>query len=537
MSNEVDIKQLAIVRDAPPSTKTRRRRHIVSRYLVPGALLLGFASLVAWASRDTLAPPQEVWVVPVLASQVTAQQEGTPLFQAAGWIEPRPTPIRVAALAPGVVERLLVVQNQQVKAGDPVAELIKADAQLACDHALATLQLQEAELKDAKAALAAATTRLNRPVHLEAALSEADAALAQIATDQKNLPFEVRRAEAQLAFAEKDFESKQALQGAIAGRSVREAKSALDTARAMVDELQSRASSLGKQQEALLRRSDALRAQLELLTNETQDKEQAEAKLEAAEARIAQARVALQEAELRLDRMTVRAPVDGRVYQLVAFPGTTLTGGMSPVQNADGSTVVTLFQPKMLQVRVDARFEDIPKVSLGQPVQINNPALKAPLAGHVLFVSSEANVQKNTLQVKVAIDDPPSVLKPEMLVDVTFLAPRATQPVAEAPEETRLHVPQQVIQRQAEGAFVWLADQSDKVARRLPVTVGRSAPGGLIEVSGEGLTVASRIIAGGFENLDDGDRIRIVTEEPESLATTAAPTRHESMHPLPRPGE
>jgi multidrug efflux pump subunit AcrA (membrane-fusion protein) len=537
MSAEVDIKQLAIVRGEEPSTKTGRRRHVVSRYLVPGALLLGFGSLVAWASRDAVSPPQDVWVVPVLASQSAVQQAGTPLFQAAGWIEPRPTPIRVAALSPGVVERLLVVQDQQVQAGEPVAELIKTDAQLVCDGALANLQLQEADLKDAKAALTAATTRFNRPVHLEASLGEAEAALAQVTTEQNNLPFEIRRAEAQLAFAEKDFENKQASQGAIAGRNIREAKSALDSARATLEELQNRVASLGKQEQALVRRRDALRAQLELLTNETQDKEQAEAKFEAGTARVAQARVTLEEAKLRLDRMTVRAPVDGRVYQLVAFPGTTLTGGMGPVPNVDGSTVVSLYQPNMLQIRVDARFEDIPKVSLGQPVQINNPALSAPLAGKVLFVSSEANIQKNTLQVKVAIDAPPAVFKPEMLVDVTFLAPQSTEPVAESSEETRLYLPQQLIQRDDAGAFVWLADQSDKVARKLSITVGHSAPRGLLEVSGQGLTIASRVISRGHETLDDGDRIRIVSEDPESLATAAATVPQEAMHRLPHQGE
>ena len=91
--------------------------------------------------------------------------------------------------------------------------------------------------------------------------------------------------------------------------------------------------------------------------------------------------VALAEAKLRLDRMTVRAPVDGRVYQLVAYPGSTLVGGMGPVPNSDGSTVVTMYRPEMLQIRADVRFEDIPKVSLGQSVMVNNPALAEPIAG------------------------------------------------------------------------------------------------------------------------------------------------------------
>ena len=108
--------------------------------------------------------------------------------------------------------------------------------------------------------------------------------------------------------------------------------------------------------------------------------------------------------------MTVRAPIDGSVYQLVAIPGSTLTAGMAPAANADASTVVTLYRPDMLQVRVDVRFEDIPKVSLGPAGGDQQPGVVCePLAGRVLFVSSEADIQKNTLQVKVAVDMPQPV--------------------------------------------------------------------------------------------------------------------------------
>jgi multidrug efflux pump subunit AcrA (membrane-fusion protein) len=202
---------------------------------------------------------------------------------------------------------------------------------------------------------------------------------------------------------------------------------------------------------------------------------------------------------------------------------------MGLVPNSDGSTVVTLYQPNMMQVRVDARFEDIPKVSLGQPVTIKNPALPSPISGKVLFVSSEANIQKNTLEVKVAIDSPTSVLKPEMLVDVTFLAPKTADTPATASEETRLYLPQQVVQQGADGPFIWLADISDKRARRTPVTTGNAATGGLIEVGGEGLTIASRVIARGFEGLDDGDRIRIVTEDAAPPSSAPAAQEHQPL--------
>jgi RND family efflux transporter MFP subunit len=470
-----------------------------------------------------------VWVVPVLASQSAVHREGAPLFQAAGWIEPRPTPIRVAALAPGVVERLLVVQDQPVKAGEPVAELVKQDAQLLYDRALADVRLREAEQQEMQAALKAAKTRFEQPVHLQAALGEAEATLAEIATALKNLPFETRRAAAQLEYAEADFRGKQASKGAVSGRALKEAKSALDSARAMMEELQGRAESLAAQQAALSGRRDALKKQLELLADETQAQESAEANINAAAARVAQAHVTLAEAKLRLDRMTVRAPVDGRVYQLVAYPGTTLTGGMSPVANADGSTVVTLYQPESLQVRVDVRFEDIPKVSLGQAVQINNAALPAPISGKVLFVSSEANIQKNTLQVKVGIDSAQPVFKPEMLVDVTFLAPQA-EANSDIVEKTRLYLPQSLIQREEGRSYVWLADQSQGVARKITVTTGKPLAGGLVEVA-EGLSVGSRIVARGHENLRDGQRIRIVSEEAE---VTAAVPNNAASHSMGR---
>ncbi len=170
---------------------------------------------------------------------------------------------------------------------------------------------------------------------------------------------------------------------------------------------------------------EAMNVQLQLLADEIKAKDEASAMVKAAEARVQQMTVAEAEAKLRLDRMTIRAPVDGRVYQLVGLPGARVGEGvMTAMAGHDGSSIITMYQPESLQIRVDVRFEDIPKVGLGQPVKIDNPALATPISGRVLFISSEADIQKNTLQVKVEIESPPEFFKPEMLVDVTFLAPK-----------------------------------------------------------------------------------------------------------------
>lgn len=194
--NDVDLRELAIERGGTSQPSMRTRRHVLTRYVLPLILILGFLSLILWASRDLIFPPTEVMVVPVFSTTAEVRQEGTPLFQAAGWIEPRPTPVRVAALAPGVVEKLLVVEDQLVKAGDPIAVLVKDDAKLVYHRALADLELRQAELDEAHAAYIAAETRFEQPVHLESALGEAAASLAKIETVWKNLPFETRRAEA-----------------------------------------------------------------------------------------------------------------------------------------------------------------------------------------------------------------------------------------------------------------------------------------------------------------------------------------------------
>jgi RND family efflux transporter MFP subunit len=497
------------------------RRHLLTRYVLPLTLLLGFLSLVAWAARDFVIPPRAVIVAPVYSTRSPARQEGEVLFNAAGWIEPRPTPVRVAALAPGVVEQLLVVEDQPVKAGEPIAKLVTDDAKLAHDGALADLKLREAELEEAAASLIAAKTRLKFPVHLEAALGEAEASLAKIATQLQNLPFETRRAEADRNADQKVLEAKVAAEGVVAAVEIEIAKSKVESAEALVAELRDRAKSLAAERMALAQRRDALKKQLDLLADEIRDRDEAAAKVKGAAARVELARVVVAETALRLDRMTVRSPIDGRVFRLVGHQGARIGSGMTQMVGHDGSTIVTLYRPNRLQVRVDVRFEDVPHLRSNPDVVINNPALSTPLAGKVLFLSSEADNQKNTLQVKVAIPDPPPVFKPEMLVDVTFLASK-TSALNQPSDELRIYVPERLVQRDDDGSFVWLADQAARVARKAAVKTGMTAPNGLLEIT-SGLTVSSRIIVSGGEGLRHGDRLIVTGEDATLGADDAGP--------------
>jgi len=531
MTTNVDLTELAIDRSG---TDLRTRRHLVTRYLLPLVLVSGFVSLVAWACRDLVFPPRAVTVVPVFATTATVRQTGTPLFQASGWIEPRPTPIRVAALAPGVVEKLLVVEDQPLKAGDTVAELVKDDAELNFERAQADSQLRAAELDEAQAQFKAAQTRFKQPVHLEAALRQADAELAEIQTTLRNLPFELRRATASQAAARNDYEGKLAATGVVAGVEIDIARSRLESTEALVEELQNRDESLAKEQTALLARRDAVATQLKLLADEMGAAEQASARVKAATARVEQARVAVAQARLQLDRMTITAPIDGRIFHLIAHPGASIGSGMTQMIGHDGSTIVTMYRPEMLQVGVDVRFEDLPQVSLQQPVEITNAALSAPLIGEVLFISSEADIQKNTLQVKVAVTDPSHVFKPEMLVHATFLAPQQSEQKPPPTGDMQVYVLQQLIQSDDNGSFVWIADQSNGVARRTRIETGAIGTNGLVQVT-NGLPISARLIVSGADGLQDGDSIRITREDPTLGARAGGGASDRLQAPQPQP--
>jgi RND family efflux transporter MFP subunit len=508
----VDLRQLAVKRDGPAPGANGRKRSLWTRYLLPGLLLAGFAALIGGAARETLSGPAPVTVVAVLTGESAATAPAdTPLFQAAGWVEARPAPTQVTALAEGVVERVLVVEGQQVKAGEAVAELVSADAKLLVQSAQAELEVREAQAAQARAALRAARERHEAPLHLRTELAGADASLAKARQEQALLPAQMRTAEVRLRTARKTCDSLESAGEAVPEIRLHRARDEVDLALAAVQELKARQKRLPAVVEALEQKRTALAQTLERKTDETRHLAEATAALGVARGREKQARSALGSARLRLERMTVRAPVSGRVQALLARPGSRLLG-QELRGGPEASTVALLYEPGKLQARVDVRLEDVGKVSPGQRVQVATAAAPGrTIGGRVLLPTAQADIQKNTLSVKVALDDPPGVLRPEMLARVTFLAPpRPAGAAAAAQDRQRLLIPRQLV----DGSRVWVADRLTGRARQRTVELGPAA-GELVEVV-SGLTSSDKLIAGGREGLSEGRRIR-VTGEDETL--------------------
>jgi hypothetical protein len=129
--------------------------------------------------------------------------------------------------------------------------------------------------------------------------------------------------------------------------------------------------------------------------------------------------------------------------------------------------------------------------------------VNGPIDGEVLALTSLANIQKNTLEVKVAIKDPPPLLRPEMLATVTFLAPAENTAAAPSESTERILIPRLLVEGSGESTSVWLVDARDRAQKRC-IRLGRAGPGELIEVlSGEDQTIGVRGNSAGVrENME-----------------------------------
>jgi multidrug efflux pump subunit AcrA (membrane-fusion protein) len=394
---------------AESSTPLRRRILLLPAWLLPVVLVLAFAGLFAFAFRDRLLPALEVQVAQAIlltdideapaaaggeekdstpshhptppggpsrasAPAPTAPPQSPPqlLFQAAGWFEPDPLPIYATTLTDGVIDKVHVLEGQEVKKGQLLAELISDDNRIALDAAKRAHDKAVAEQK------------------LQAVqVTVADAEVAVMA-DQ------VRAAEAKLA-EEKDNEQRIAKipSGSVSDQERSRAKFVVQ----------------GQAAEVASRQSQLIAAKAKV--------EAAKAQTTAMEASVASAQVAVEKQELALARTRISSPVDGVILQLHAAPGQKKLLAMDDHQSA---TIATLFEKGKLQARVDVPLADARGLMVGQQAIVTSDFLpNTEIHGVVTRIVGSADLQRNTLQAKVRIENPDPRLRPEMLCRVKFL--------------------------------------------------------------------------------------------------------------------
>lgn len=481
-----------------------------SRVLLPAVVIASFAIALAYSARDALWPAKPVSTVQVVVKAATGNSGGGVAFQAAGWVEPAPYATTVAALTDGVVKEVPVLEGQRIEAGAVVARMIDEDAKIAVTRAEASVLEHTANVKVAEVNLAAAQKQWENPIERVRAVSVAENMLAEAKSElirlDTDIQVEIARADELVEQARRENIASTA--NAIPEFQKIQTQLKLKTQQATVAATKAKRGPMEAKIKQLEAEVVAAKDNLKLRIAELKELEAAKASLQQAHALHQAACTALDDAKLRLERMEIRAAVGGVVLERLVEPGAKM---MLNGNEMNSARAVRLYEPKKLQVRVDVPLGDAARVSVDQDALIVVEVLReTTFKGKVSRILHQADLQKNTLQVKVTIIDPAPELKPEMLARVQFVNVAQAAP-KEAVQTLRVFAPENLLQKQGGQAHAWIVDKGRGIATRKAVTLGSAHQDGWVEVT-QGLQAGDSLIEGDTNNLHEGEKVKIQGE-------------------------
>jgi len=451
----------------------------ITRILVPAVILTSASGLLLYSARSALTPATQVWVIPVVA---TARGMDHAANSADAVTRSGEGASAMLVQAPGWIEPDPYPIYVPALTEGVIREILVLEGERVAAGQVV------ARLVDADARLAVES--------MEALLASAQAGVAKAEAD-------VRAAEAQAAETDDRLTRMRKL---AATGSAPEGE---------ITQLQFRLSAV----------------QQELVA--------AEASVAVARANVQSQTVARDEAQLALARTEIVTPAAGVVMARFVEPGSRVSmGGRGKPGTAAESmsgTILRLYDPAKLQVRVDVPLADFARIDVGTPAEVITEALpETVFRGVVSRVVHEANIQRNTVQVKVAIENPMDTLKPEMLARVRFYAKRNStavdqhRPVASMNADAmpssvaqlqgalRLLIPDKVLlDRIGETAGVWIVEHNTRnqatVASQRRIHTRATERSGYVEVI-DGLRPGDRVIVNPPASLRHGTRVQVLGE-------------------------
>ena len=337
----------------------------------------------------------------------------------------------ISARIAGQVKRVLVDDNQGVKAGQVLVELDDSDQQVRLAAARADLAAAQAQLHSAQTQLALTekTAKANLTV-AQGGVEEASAMTSTTAAQIEQAHADVAAAESHEQFAKEERDRAEKLHAAGAmPQSELDAKRAADEqAEAQLADAKARLASAMASRTSTSGMVGAARGKLLAAATVDEQVEAARAQVSLAEARVAQAQAALDRAQLELDYTKVRAEIGGTIARRSVEPGQIVSPErplMAVVDLRDTWIVANLKETQLADVKA------------GEPVDIEVDTFGGTLKGHVDSVAAGTgsrfsllppdNASGNFIKVtqrvpvKIAIDDRGGrVLRPGMSAEVVI---------------------------------------------------------------------------------------------------------------------
>lgn len=492
------------------------------RYAALGLIGFSLGGAVIWNAVDAFAPTTNVHVRAVVfdrseaadeALEISARESrgGGVTVQAPGWLEADPYYVAATALASGVVDEILILEGDRVEQGQVVARLVDDDAVLSLDRAEAELGVRRAERDIASVRLEAAQTNWDQPVERNRAVAAARAAVAETGAELVLLPALIARERAAVERLLEVFErtGKAVSSGAATDIEMITATQDLRAQESLLTATERRRAVLEAGLDRLKAEAVAAVRHAELRITEREALGQAKAGLMRAESAVQLAEAVVGEARLRLERMTIKAPISGFVQRRLKVPGDKAMFAMDSLHSAH---IAHLYDPAKIQVRVDIPLADASNVFTGQRCEVIVDVLPDEIfAGEVTRITHQADLQKNTLQAKVRVINPSPLLRPEMLTRVKFLPDDDGGRGGDtAPITPTLLVPEESLTMLSNGTATIWAVRERRGDRGIVAPVGVdivAAENGWVRVRGE--LQPGDLVAIGPVSLKDGDRVRM----------------------------
>lgn len=147
--------------------------------------------------------------------------------------------------------------------------------------------------------------------------------------------------------------------------------------------------------------------------------------LEAAKAQLLEIDGQIAQVQNYIDWTVIKSPINGVVLEKLVDPNELVTPQSFGGTRGPSTALISVADPKDLQVEIDLNEADVAKVHLNQKCKVSPEAYPDKVYdGIVAEKAPEASRQKGTLQVKVQILNPDEFLTPELSAKVDFLAER-----------------------------------------------------------------------------------------------------------------
>ncbi|MBL6964351.1 MAG: efflux RND transporter periplasmic adaptor subunit [Bacteroidetes bacterium] len=195
---------------------------------------------------------------------------------------------------------------------------------------------------------------------------------------------------------------------------------------------------------------------------------------------------ALQE-QLKLTKMI--SPINGTVDEVNMKVGESAMFG-----------TIRVVQLSALKVKAAISESYISSVRVGDEVKVNFPAIDTVFSNKIRSVSQVVNPDNRTINIELRLPAGMKDMKPNMLSVLT---------ITDYVNEKAIVVPQQIIQRNEEDLFLFIAEKESEnwIAVKRNIIEGKTQ-NGKTEIL-EGLKANDQLIIYGFQNLTDGQRVHI----------------------------